>query len=482
MNKILLPALVILLLCVAEILNAQVSIELSEKKSVTPADNMGFTGPKIAMTEKGPVVMWGQTGSNKTIYVAVWNETTEAFDPPVSVNGDTNPFINAQEGPEIDARNNMVYVVFSVGHDSYIVTSADAGKTFIPPVLLPVSDNTFQSLPNVAVNEEGQPVVNVMETNKTTNKAQYAVLQSDDFGETFSNPVLATTIADGEAVCECCPASMVVVEEQQFLFFRNNNENIRDIWVSRSENKGQSFDTVTDIDFTDWFIQSCPATGPNGLLNGEDIIITWMSKLDNKPSIYVNSLNRNTMEAQTAFTIDEKTESNEQNFPKIAGEGNIIGITWTSQTPQGADIYFSWSTSGIDELPVNAQVLAAGQGTQSFSDIAYSEGIFYIVYQDLNEHKVMYRTVSIQGLTATPNIETFYNKLMSAKPNPFSDFTLIEIKGKTNSSEPVQLFDIKGRKLQEWKSDTSISLDSKDLLPGIYFVKYQNEVLKLVLQ
>ena len=60
------------------------------------------------------------------------------------------------------------------------------------------------------------------------------------------------------------------------LFFRNNDNNLRDIWVSRSSNSGLDFTEATDVDDTDWVINACPISGPQmAQLAGDSLITAW---------------------------------------------------------------------------------------------------------------------------------------------------------------------------------------------------------------
>ena len=64
---------------------------------------------------------------------------------------------------------------------------------------------------------------------------------------------------DGDAVCECCASMPFSHDGRNYDVVRNNNSNIRDFWVVRTD-VSRSWSEALDIDPTNWSINSCPAS------------------------------------------------------------------------------------------------------------------------------------------------------------------------------------------------------------------------------
>ena len=61
-------------------------------------------------------------------------------------------------------------------------------------------------------------------------------------------------------------ASLLVSGNNIFVLFRNNENNKRNSYVSKSSNYGVSFDQVNEIDDYDWILNSCPSSVSRGFL------------------------------------------------------------------------------------------------------------------------------------------------------------------------------------------------------------------------
>ena len=63
--------------------------------------------------------------------------------------------------------------------------------------------------------------------------------------------VNASELADGNAMCECCPSLPFYAENRYYDLVRNNNGNIRDFWLMSSPD-GITWDGAVDVDPLDW--------------------------------------------------------------------------------------------------------------------------------------------------------------------------------------------------------------------------------------
>ena len=159
-------------------------------------------------------------------------------------------------------RDNDVFVTFKAQPENsgfvYVVKSTDGGKTFGDTVR--VSDNNWSRFPEVAVLPNGNPVVTYMDFDPDFKDPRYVVSVSNDGGKSFQDVVSATEEAPGEA-CDCCPGFIMADNDRITILFRNNDNDLRDIWASISEDGGKTFHLAKDIDESNWTIGGCPSTG-----------------------------------------------------------------------------------------------------------------------------------------------------------------------------------------------------------------------------
>ena len=127
----------------------------------------------------------------------------------------------------------QVFIVYEqLQQGIFITRSDDGGVSFSPPNLVqgPVQGG-YATLASVAIDGTGHPIVSYIQDK---NGALYQIRRSLDGGLNFQEPVTANTPAPGGAVCECCTSDMTTSGDSIWIVFRNNNQDLRDIWVSRS--------------------------------------------------------------------------------------------------------------------------------------------------------------------------------------------------------------------------------------------------------
>lgn len=437
-------------------------------------EGTGSRSPRIAMLEDNrPVVYWGKTGSNPTLYISVWKDGS--FKDPVALNTDgIEPNLwGGGLGPQIAAQGNNIFLVFEkYGDGIYCIKSADGGETFGNPVKADdLPSGRFATLPSVAIDPAGNPIVSFLTADSFEQDALYEITKSTDGGLTFPPSTVANSAADGGEVCECCPSSIAVVSVDEFyLGFRNNDSNIRDMWVSKSADGGLNFPEAVDIDDTDWFIQSCPQSGPDMMVSGDSIFTVFFSGADGS-NIYFSSLNKETMTIGEQFQIPSISGDNKvQNFPSIAGNGDTLAVVW-HESNNSFDVMMSWSVKGSGDLLNNTAILTDGFLSQKGPDIVYGNGLFYIVYEDQLSSRVMYQIASFEEIVNVPNVE-HSDFSVRVNPNPFYRNTLISFENENNEKVFGSLFNINGQILNEYET-TASNLEVSGLETGVYVFKIQ---------
>ncbi|MCF8244221.1 MAG: T9SS type A sorting domain-containing protein [Saprospiraceae bacterium] len=440
----------------------------------------GSSSPKIGQLASGEIVaVWGKSGSSPKIYFS--RLVNDSFEVPLQLStGGITPDIYGFGGLGMAVSGNKIFVVFE-NFDSgvHVLRSEDGGQTFLPPVSVfdpPAGDWT--TLASVAADGQGNPIVSVIRELATETEARYIVVRSTDGGASFLPPVIGSEPADGEYVCECCPSEMVVAGDSVWLVFRNNNDNLRDIWVSRSTDAAASFDMATDVDDTDWMVNACPISGPRLKKIGNDsLLAVWMSGATGQGRIYGATLHGGTMEKGWQFGFTPTNASGLQSFPSIAGNGDTLCVVWEESGfgANAGEMLFSFSITGAAGLAAYPPgFVEQAPGNQKYPDIFFDDGIFHLIYQTGGALAYRRGVMAIinSSVEKTPQLPDF--ELLS---NPTTGFVLVKM------NEPGQanlaLFSSTGQVVAQWplgavSAGAILKLPLSTGIPaGLYFLKME---------
>jgi hypothetical protein len=337
----------------------------------------GSRAPRVAVLEGNrPVVYWGKTGTNPKLYLAFGENLSFGAPLEVSTNGIDLDLWGGALGPQIAARGNVLFLVFeSYGTGIYSIKSDDNGQSFSAPVLVySPPPGRYATLPSVAIDPALNPVVSFITTNASEQDARYEITHSTDGGLSFPPTNIANTPAAGEEVCECCPATIGAFSENEiYLAFRNNDDNLRDIWVAKSIDGGANFTEATDIDDTDWLTQTCPQSGPDMMMDGDSIYAVFFSAAT-ASNIYLSTLDKASMSLGNYFQITSSAAPDLiQGNPAIAGNGDTMAVVWEEYVGNNWDVKLCWSVNGTGELLNNR--LTSKACRYSLSGWAISPGV-----------------------------------------------------------------------------------------------------------
>jgi hypothetical protein len=232
------------------------------------------------------------------------------------------------------------------------------------------------------------------------------------------------------------------------MIYRNNNQNLRDIWVTRSTNAAASFEVATDVDATDWQLNSCPISGPRMARAGDSLATIWMSQASGAARIYVSTLHAATMSAGQQWQLPNNTSGAplSQSFPDIAASGDTIGVVFMEKA---REIVFLHSTSGVNGLSSTPKRFLVPNHTLQYPAIRFRNNFFHLLYADPTADKILYRQGTLTQSTAAEEVGTpSLNVLVS--PNPVGAGGQLQIQCEHPPSGNIQmdLFDRTGRSLQ----------------------------------
>lgn len=458
-------ALLILLLATPLLLTAQTSVVWSDAITVTQT-NAYITAPRVALLSDGsPLVSWGVSGDSQQIFIAHFEDP--GFSGPVDAAQAPNLF--GFGGYDLAVWNDQVFVVFEkIGGGIFLSASADGGQQFSAPIAaqVPLPD-VYSGLSAVTVDEAGNPVVCYIKSQNDS--AIYEVRRSLDGGNTFKHASTANAYVPGGKVCECCTADLLASGDSIWLLFRNNNQNIRDIWISRTVDTSNLFTDTRDMDDTDWQINVCPISGPSMTRAGNSIISCWTNGATGKYRVYLRSVDAATMVAGTQYEMPIETGNTEtQNQAQITGAGDTIGIIFQRN---GRELVFHYAIEGLPKLLTQSQTIAISGHKLQYPHVIFQHGVFHLVYVDQTSGKVLYQ----RGvLTANTLAEEAANPDFQFYPNPITNSDLV-VENITGRLAALQLVNVLGQNVcRQVCTGTRTILPTQTLPTGVYFLVGRN--------
>lgn len=447
-------------------LNAQ---DFAVTEPLKVAGGVGNHHPQVELIEPGRVgVTWTSSGT-KNVYFAKHNGV-DGFADPVQLNPEG---LDVQSydwsGPDFAVEGDNVYVVFrSNGHETghiYMVKSIDKGETFGDTVRVDALDEGYGQFPDLAVLNDTVYVTFMNHDDGGANPS-YEVARSVDGGLTFEEEVLAASIIPGES-CDCCQPEIIVNNEYVMVFFRNNDDNIRDIKAVTSIDRAVSFTEWISLDDHNWYVEACPATGPDArFIEDDKVVATYKTEVGDEPKVFLNVYDLEADESTDLVEVFSPMGTGDAlNYPQVCYNDEVIGVVWEDGGDgTSRDVFFNQSaTTSIDFNPDNAMNLTALAGVQAKPDITLINGVFHVVYADATDFSVYY--LQIATLNAIDDIEANIDAKISATLDQ-----VIVTYGEENTAQLV-VTDINGRLIQQ-----QIITDSKTILTmdkwesGVYVV------------
>lgn len=465
---------------------AQHAIAWGEEIIVADGATYGNVRPRIAVNGDGePIVLFGKAPAG-ILYAAKWNGTS--FDTPVNILPPTmETYLSYWTGPDIDALGDTVIAVFkAMPYETgkvYAVRSIDGGITYSDTVRMDSYATEMAWMPSIDLTDEGNPIVTYMVHDAGSTNPRYVYNNSMDAGLTFGTEVEIASSIPGEA-CDCCPAEVVASGNQQVVLFRNNDSDIRDMHAVYSGDNGANFDSYENVDQMNWSFNSCPSTGPDGHFLNADLYAISASRASGQFRVHVS---RNTTSGPITYAerlaiAPPPTTYGKQNYPRIAGDDQLMVITWAEAESSNYEIYTAVSTDGtLSEFNTSKQMVNnAILGAQNYPDIAYQNGIFHIVYQDLNVGAVVYKRGVLSSVGTAENNSTEFK----VYPNPVIAGNSIIVSGDDLQDAKIECFSMLGQAIPIASSyaNGQLNIDLGGVPSGNYILKVNAKEYSLQIQ
>ncbi len=454
------------------------TLNWTNEVTVAMGSMYGNVRPRVATTTANiPLVVWGGGMSTEPLYYARGNGAGFGMAMALTPTN-VDPTVMTWQGHDVGSNGNTVYVVFKrepeMMNNIYVKKSSDGGVTWSDTVRVDGMNGPYTRFPSIAVTDAGNPAVMFMSFDMSWNSATYVVSNSTDGGQTFPMPVDASGVG-GSYVCDCCPGYLTTDGTNQAAAWRRNDNNRRDMWAGISTNSGTTFPTGIDVDDSDWMLSSCPSSGPSPHLSGDSLYTMYMSGAGGNNRIYISTFSISSqMEGFTMELASNISSTADQNYPFVAGNGDTMMVVWQQLDGTNLNTYYSWSLTGAAGLVDNAVLLnTSTAGMQQNPHVAYSDGMFHVVFTDMASGNVLYKSATI-----VPNGigENYPLMSMRAFPNPSDANVTLDLSASGGQTHTITVRDISGRVVETlFTSAGSQQAVIRKQLPGVYFGEAVNE-------
>ena len=407
-NKLLFVSKKLLLLLLLPVFANAQQLVLSDYTIISSGPSEGYERPRIVMTDNAsPFIIWKKASTPKSVKAKKWNGT--AFSAPYDI---VSPdlAITGFIGPEIASKGDTVYLIFeSLLHNNHIIylkKSFDGGLTFSDTIRVSDNSDTHKfAMPNIGVRADGNPVISYMECTTSWTDWEQMVKSSSDFGATFSAATNASDLAPGEP-CDCCQSTFVTKGNNEvYLLFRNNDTNIRNSYIAKSNDGGLTFTSTEDLDDADWMLSSCPTSSPVGVVNGDSIMVVRRSGANGVHELYYSNVNADDLQ-QNYFTALDPIGFGLQDKVEIAGDANGYAVVWKDNRNSNTSCFINWVYAGNSEVIELADTNTFGHKVNPDICLDYATGDYHMVYVASTQHEVVYLKGAIMPLSIQDVIST----------------------------------------------------------------------------
>ena len=459
-------------------IQAQTVINWGEEVHVADGAIYGNIRPRLTLDKTGnPIVLMGN-GNDGEHFIAKSNGS--AFSTPVGIlpNG-MGTYISYWTGPDIEAKGDTVIAVFkALPFDSgnvYSVRSTDGGVTFSDTIRVDSHNGGMAWMPSMAMDASGNPRVVYMGHDGSSTNPRYIYTNSNDAGISY-NPEQEIASIVGTEACDCCPAEITIQGNNEVMLYRDNDNNVRDIYAINSKDGGQNFSYFDDVDQLNWFIQSCPSTGPDGQIVGDTLYTVFASRGSGAYRVYITKSDLSTdIQFVSRKMLPAPTNSNgKQNYPRLTADGNTIAMAWAEAETSNYEIFCAFSLTGdVNDFDATKhQVNINVSGTQTNPDILVDNNVFHIIYQDYSSGDVIYRRGELSSVgISESNVPSF-----SVYPNPVHTNEKLTVKTSDNNStiNDWKVMTMSGQEVEIEVVKNGMDIEvifRNELMPGNYLLR-----------
>jgi hypothetical protein len=276
--------------------------------------------PQAAVGKDGSV--WVTYGVDNVLYCTRSANGGVTFDTPVKVGEAGKLSLGMRRGPRIAVAGKFVVISAVYGGkgggadgDLMAWQSSDGGKTWKGASKVNnVPGSAREGLHAMTASSDGTLACAWLDLRSKGTTIYAAVSQNG--GETWSANRLVYRSPDG-TVCECCHPSLAYDSQGRlYVMWRNALGGARDMYLTRSDNGGKTFQPAQKLGTGTWFLNACPMDGGALAFNRKnDVLTLWRREQE----IFLCSPGQS----------EQKLGDGIQCW--LAVNGNTVGAVWLTQ-------------------------------------------------------------------------------------------------------------------------------------------------------
>ncbi|PAY16879.1 glycosyl hydrolase [Rhodopirellula sp. SM50] len=242
---------------------------------VTEGAIPGIRQPQVAVGNTGTIVV--TFGAGETIYCCKSTDRGRTYTSPTKVGHVPKLALGMRRGPRIVAIDDHV-VITAISHETGNVlawSSLDGGESWRDAVdVNDESRSAREGLHDLAIGRDGLLFCTWLDLRN--GQTQVYGARSKDLGKTWEKNAHVYTSPSG-TVCECCHPSVVIDQSNAVhVMWRNLIDGNRDMYVSTSEDDGQTFGSAEKLGLDSWQLNACPMDGGDIAANSNgDLLTVW---------------------------------------------------------------------------------------------------------------------------------------------------------------------------------------------------------------
>jgi hypothetical protein len=383
---------------------AQPTITWSDPIPVSE-EAFGNKSNRIAINSVGePMVLHASSAGNPGLFLTVMSGGV--FGTPIQVTPDTNIYLSESEGPRMAVSGDKIAVGYQISGEweigARVVMSDDGGQTWSDPYVLNPNATVDHFMPCIAYDPFDEPfAVLKWGANPTVEGVQLFNPSTNS----FLDPIDGSYSLDGNAVCACCPSNPFSYNGVFYNIVRNNNDNTRDMWLSVSQN-GVDWSDALDIDPTDWYINSCPATGASStVMDDGTMVAAYMSGADGS-RIFWSSVDLENLELIDSQQLDPSGSSSE-NHPSVTSSGDWVVTAW-ERNAGGYNVMMALSDAGPAAMVNSVVNVTDGldlNGHKRNPSVVYDGELVHLAFKSSTAGVVVYMSGVISGTSEVEEVE-----------------------------------------------------------------------------
>lgn len=404
--------------------------------------------PQLSIDRQGNIyVLWTDYRSNNEGDVRLSRSTDggASFGPSRTVLSAAATVSGMQRGARIAVDSNGTLHILSQvskkggsGFDVLYQRSADGGGTFTAPISLTNSTpKEHQDFPSIAVDGRNNIYVAWVDDRdvvaKTSSNTHIYATHSTDGGASFSTPIRADLMPDGVGgSCECCNTDIAASGDGYVtIAFRSNINNRRDIFLARSVDGANSFQTAIPVQSEPWMINACPMAGPTVTMDWEGTAhLAWRdmrASAKGKAYLYYATVRRQDFTASPDMAISDSPKGSSYPSVSVTPNGTIL-CAFQDNRNDLADLFITASHDGGNTFSANKQLLQSPANTsqQLYPVGAVApDGEYYVAWQETSKDAgdiMVSHATSIPPAVA-PNAPLLNLPKGTVSPDQFSGFS-----------------------------------------------------------